>query len=45
MTMAIGGTLIAVAHVLNLRLTHSHVQDACCHHHCPSADGAGHHHH
>lgn len=44
-TMAIGGTLIAVAHVLNLRLTHSHVQDACCHHHCPSADGARHHHH
>jgi hypothetical protein len=34
--MATGGTLIAVAHVLNLRLSHGHVQDACCHHeaHC-----------
>jgi len=31
--MAVGGTLIAVAHVLNLRLAHGHVQDACCHHH------------
>lgn len=44
-TMAIGGTLIAVAHVLNLRLTHGHVQDACCHHHSPAADAAGHDHH
>lgn len=40
--MAIGGTLIAVAHVLNLRLTHGHVQDACCHHHCRVAEAAGH---
>lgn len=32
-TMAVGGTLIAVAHILNLRLAHGHVQDACCHHH------------
>lgn len=42
-TMAVGGTLIAVAHVLNLRLTHGHVQDACCHHHCQSRQ-AGHDH-
>lgn len=30
--MTLGGTLIAVAHVLNLRLSHGHVHDACCHH-------------
>lgn len=31
--MSIGGTLIAVAHIINLRLTHGHVHDARCHHH------------
>ncbi len=31
--MTIGGTLIAVAHLINLRLTHGHVHDAGCHHH------------
>lgn len=31
--MSVGGTLIAVAHVINLRLTHGHVHDARCHHH------------
>lgn len=31
--MSIGGTLIAVAHLVNLRLTHGHVHDARCHHH------------
>ena len=31
--MSIGGTLIAVAHIINLRLTHGHVHDAGCHHH------------
>lgn len=40
--MTLGGTLIAVAHVLNLRLTHGHVQDACCHHHCAAPGGPGH---
>lgn len=43
--MAIGGTLIAVAHVLNLRLTHGHVQDACCHHRCRAPDSTAHDHH
>lgn len=31
--MAVGGTLIAAAHVLNIRLGHGHLQDACCGHH------------
>jgi hypothetical protein len=31
--MSIGGTLIAVAHIINLRLTHGHVHDAGCRHH------------
>ena len=30
--MSIGGTLIAVAHLINLRLTHGHVHDAGCAH-------------
>jgi MerC mercury resistance protein len=30
--MSVGGTLIAVAHLINLRLNHSHVHDASCHH-------------
>lgn len=30
--MTMGGTLIAVAHVLNLRLSHGHMHDAHCHH-------------
>ncbi|HMB56181.1 MAG TPA: MerC domain-containing protein [Arenimonas sp.] len=31
-TMTFGGTLIAVAHLINLRLTHGHVHDAGCAH-------------
>jgi hypothetical protein len=31
-TMTFGGTLIAVAHLVNLRLTHGHVHDAACAH-------------
>jgi hypothetical protein len=31
--MSVGGTLIAVAHLINLRLTHGHVHDARCNHH------------
>jgi hypothetical protein len=31
-TMTFGGTLIAVAHLVNLRLTHGHVHDATCNH-------------
>ena len=30
--MAIGGTLVACAHLVNLRLAHGHVHDACCKH-------------
>lgn len=30
--MSVGGTLIAVAHLINLRLNHSHVHDASCRH-------------
>jgi len=30
--MACGGTLIAIAHLLNLRLAHAHVHGAACHH-------------
>ena len=30
--MTMGGTLIGVAHLLNLRLSHGHVHDACCGH-------------
>jgi hypothetical protein len=31
-TMTFGGTLIAVAHLVNLRLNHGHVHDASCSH-------------
>jgi hypothetical protein len=31
-TMTLGGTLIAVAHLINLRLSHGHVHDASCAH-------------
>jgi hypothetical protein len=31
-TMTFGGTMIAVAHLVNLRLTHGHVHDASCSH-------------
>lgn len=30
--MTFGGTLVGVAHVINLRLNHGHVHDACCSH-------------
>lgn len=30
--MAVGGTLIAAAHLLNIRLAHGHVHDATCSH-------------
>jgi hypothetical protein len=30
--MTFGGTLVAVAHLVNLRLTHGHVHDASCAH-------------
>ena len=30
--MSVGGTLVAVAHLINLRLTHGHVHDASCAH-------------
>ena len=30
--MSVGGTLVAVAHLVNLRLTHGHVHDASCTH-------------
>ena len=30
--MTAGGTLVPVAHLVNLRLNHSHVHDASCHH-------------
>jgi hypothetical protein len=30
--MACGGTLIAIAHLLNLRLSHAHVHGDACHH-------------
>jgi MerC mercury resistance protein len=30
--MSVGGTLIAVAHIINFRLTHGHVHDAGCQH-------------
>ena len=30
--VAIGGTLVAVAHLTNLRLAHGHVHDAACEH-------------
>ena len=30
--MSVGGTLIAVAHLINMRLNHGHVHDASCHH-------------
>ena len=30
--VAIGGTLVAVSHVTNLRLAHGHVHDAACEH-------------
>lgn len=31
--MAVGGTLIAAAHLLNIRLAHGHMHDAACGHH------------
>ena len=31
-TMTFGGTLVAVAHLVNLRLSHGHVHDATCEH-------------
>lgn len=34
--LAIGGTLIASAHLVNLRLAHGHVHDACCKHGNPT---------
>ena len=30
--VAIGGTLVACAHIVNLRLSHGHVHDATCRH-------------
>lgn len=30
--VSIGGTLVALAHLVNLRLTHGHVHDAACGH-------------
>jgi len=30
--VAIGGTLVAVSHLTNLRLAHGHVHDAACEH-------------
>jgi hypothetical protein len=30
--MTIGGTLVAIAHLVNLRLAHGHVNDASCQH-------------
>ena len=30
--VAIGGTLVACAHIVNMRLTHGHVHDATCQH-------------
>lgn len=30
--VSIGGTLVALAHLVNLRLTHGHVHDAACEH-------------
>ncbi len=30
--MTFGGTLVGIAHVVNLRLNHGHVHDACCSH-------------
>jgi len=32
MLVAVGGTLVACAHIVNLRLSHGHVHDATCHH-------------
>ncbi|MFT4248763.1 MAG: MerC domain-containing protein [Pseudomonas sp.] len=32
MVMTLGGTLVAVAHLVNLRLNHGHVHDASCAH-------------
>jgi len=32
MLVAIGGTLVACAHIVNMRLTHGHVHDATCQH-------------
>ncbi len=31
-TMTLGGTLIAIAHLVNLRLSHGHVHDGACAH-------------
>jgi hypothetical protein len=30
--MTFGGTMVGVAHLVNLRLNHGHVHDACCTH-------------
>jgi hypothetical protein len=30
--MTFGGTLIGIAHIINIRLSHGHVHDACCAH-------------
>lgn len=30
--MTFGGTMIAIAHLINLKLTHGHVHDRCCAH-------------
>lgn len=30
--MSVGGTLVAIAHLVNLKLTHGHVHDAACSH-------------
>lgn len=32
LAMSVGGTLVAVAHLVNLRLTHVHIHDANCVH-------------
>jgi hypothetical protein len=32
MAMTFGGTLVGLAHLLNLRLNHGHVHDATCSH-------------
>ena len=32
LVMTLGGTLVGLSHLLNLRLNHVHVHDACCAH-------------
>lgn len=42
LTMTTAGTLVAVAHLLNLRLAHGRTQDVACHDHAHAHDeGAG----